>query len=61
MNEKSRGRRIRVITDEAKYRRHQRRKLMRLVVRALIWGLCLVIGAALFLLLLDKMQPNGQE
>ena len=61
MNEHRHGKRIRIITDEAKYRRHQRRKLVRLLVRVVAWALVLVIGAALFLLLLDKMQPQAQQ
>ena len=61
MNEHRHGKRIRIITDEAKYRRHQRRKLMRLLVRAVVGALFLVIGAAIFLLLLDMMQPHAQE
>jgi len=61
MNEKSRGKRVRIITDEVKYRRHQRRKLIRLFVRAAVWAIFLVIGTVIFLLILDKMQPHAQE
>ena len=61
MNEHRHGKRIRIITDEAKYRRHWRRKLMRLLVRVVVWALVLAIGAALFWLLLDKMQPHAHE
>lgn len=54
--------RVRVITDEAKYRRHMRRKLLRRVVRVVIWVLASVIVVALFWLILDKMsQPRADE
>lgn len=61
-NERRRRVRIRNITDEAKYRRHVRRKLLRRVVRATAWILGGVIVVALFWLILDKMaQPRADD
>jgi hypothetical protein len=62
MSEGRRGRRVRVITDEVKYRRHRRKKMARLVVRVLVWILVAVVAVALFWVILDKMmQPPPQE
>jgi hypothetical protein len=55
-------RRVRVITDEARYHRHKRKKLLRRLVRVVVWVLALLVGLALFWLVLDRMmQPPPQQ
>jgi len=62
MSEKRRRRRVRVITDEVKYRRHRWKKLLRQLARVIVWALVLVIGLVIFWLVLDRMmRPPPQE
>jgi cell division protein FtsL len=50
-----RKRRVRVITDKAKYRRHQRKKLARKLVKVALWGAALVVAILLIWLALDML------
>ena len=62
MSEHHQGRRVRVITDEAKYRRHRRAKMLRKLARVAFWALVIALGVLLFWLVLDKLlQPPPQE
>ena len=58
MNPSHRKRRVRVITDEVKYARHRRKKLLRRLSRVLFWALVLVVGVAVFWLVLDRVSPS---
>lgn len=49
------GRRIRVITDRAKYRRHQRKKLLRKLLKVATWTLILIIGLLIVWFVLDVL------
>jgi hypothetical protein len=54
-SEKRRRRRVRVVTDDGRYRQHRRKKLLRILWRLVVWPLALVIGIALFWLVLDRL------
>jgi len=49
------GQRIRVITDKAKYRRHQRKKLLRKMLKVATWALILIIGMLTVWFVLDVL------
>jgi hypothetical protein len=57
-------RRIRVITDKAKYRRHQRKKLLRKMLRVAAWACILIVGILIVWLVLDilfRSRPLSAE
>jgi hypothetical protein len=59
MSEHRHGRRVRVVTDEEKYRRHRRKKMLRRLARVSVWVLLAAVGVVLFWLLLERMiQPS---
>jgi hypothetical protein len=54
-------RRIRIITDEAKYRRHLRKKALKRVGRWLAWGVAILGGLWLFWVTLDRMLDRMKD
>ncbi len=56
-----RGKRVRVITDPVKYRRHRLKKLARLLLRILAWVLALLLGLCLFWYVLGFLLRPPQE
>ena len=62
MPENSRRRRVRVVTDGVKNRRHARKKMLRVVIRVVSWAIVLLLGVIVFWWVLDKMiQPPPRE
>lgn len=57
MSEQRLSKRTRIITNPAEYRRHRRRKLKRLLVRAAMWTFFVVVGVAAFWMVLEKLAP----
>ena len=58
------GRRVRVITDKAKYRRHQRKKLLRKMLKVAAWACILIVGIVIVWLVLDilfRSRPLSAE
>ena len=51
----TKGRRIRVITDKAKYRRHQRKKLLRKLAKITFWTLLVIISILAVWWVLDTL------
>jgi hypothetical protein len=55
-------RRVRVITDPVKYRRHMRKKFFRTLARLGVWVLVAAVALLLFWFVLERMlQPPPQE
>ena len=47
MSERHHKHRVRVITDKVKYRRHQRKKLLRKLLQVTAWAVVLVVGVVI--------------
>jgi hypothetical protein len=54
-------RRVRIITDEAKYRHHRRKKALKQVLRWVAWAFAIGGGVLVFYLALNKMLDRMRE
>jgi hypothetical protein len=55
MSHKGQRRRVRVITDKAKYRRHQRRKLFAKLLKVTAWAVIVIVGVFIIWSMLDML------
>jgi hypothetical protein len=55
MSERRQKQRVRVITDKVKYRRHQRKKLFRKLLKVTAWVIVLVVGVVIIWVVLDML------